>query len=459
MSASAFWHPFADMSAVAGHDFVLASGDGAYVFDTAGRRYLDATAGLWFCNIGHGRAELGEAAARQMATLASYSNFGDLTTAPTLALADRLAALSGLDGAKVFFTSGGSDAVDTAVKMVRRYWALLDQPERTTIITRTRSYHGMHVAGTALAGIPANRDGYGDLDLGVANCAWDDAEDLARVIAECGPERVAAFFCEPIIGAGGVYPPPAGYLEAVRELCRQHGILFVADEVITGYGRTGAMFGSLRWDLKPDLILTAKGLTSGYLPMGAVIVGASVAEPFWTRPGLLWRHGYTYSGHATAAVVAMANLDILEGEHLVERVAEVQLAMAAALTPLGQHDLVHAVRAGVGLLGAVQLRPDALAERPDLGLQVVRRMRQAGVITRMLADGSVQLSPPFVVTRDDLQTIAQALDEALVEVGSTRTAARRLDVDLLPDQTVDEAGGFGSSDERLRAEVPPHHVA
>jgi len=459
MSASAFWHPFADMSAVAGHDFVLASGDGAYVFDTAGRRYLDATAGLWFCNIGHGRAELGEAAARQMATLASYSNFGDLTTAPTLALADRLAALSGLDGAKVFFTSGGSDAVDTAVKMVRRYWALLDQPERTTIITRTRSYHGMHVAGTALAGIPANRDGYGDLDLGVANCAWDDAEDLARVIAACGPERVAAFFCEPIIGAGGVYPPPAGYLEAVRELCRQHGILFVADEVITGYGRTGAMFGSLRWDLKPDLILTAKGLTSGYLPMGAVIVGASVAEPFWTRPGLLWRHGYTYSGHATAAVVAMANLDILEGEHLVERVAEVQLAMAAALTPLGQHDLVHAVRAGVGLLGAVQLRPDALAERPDLGLQVVRRMRQAGVITRMLADGSVQLSPPFVVTRDDLQTIAQALDEALVEVGSTRTAARRLDVDLLPDQTVDEAGGFGSSDERLRAEVPPHHVA
>ncbi|MFM8895002.1 MAG: aspartate aminotransferase family protein, partial [Actinomycetales bacterium] len=377
MSASAFWHPVADMSAVAGHDFVLASGDGAYVFDTAGRRYLDATAGLWFCNIGHGRAELGEAAARQMATLASYSNFGDLTTAPTLALADRLAALSGLDGAKVFFTSGGSDAVDTAVKMVRRYWALLDQPERTTIITRTRSYHGMHVAGTALAGIPANRDGYGDLDLGVANCAWDDVEDLARVIAACRPERVAAFFCEPIIGAGGVYPPPAGYLEAVRELCRQHGILFVADEVITGYGRTGAMFGSLRWDLKPDLILTAKGLTSGYLPMGAVIVGASVAEPFWTRPGLLWRHGYTYSGHATAAVVAMANLDILEGEQLVERVAEVQLAMAAALTPLGQHDLVHAVRAGVGLLGAVQLRPDALAERPDLGLQVVRRMRQA----------------------------------------------------------------------------------
>jgi putrescine aminotransferase len=459
MTGSAFWHPFADMSAVAGHDFVLASGDGAHVYDTSGRRYLDATAGLWFCNIGHGRAELGQAAARQMTTLASYSNFGDLTTAPTLALADRLAALSGLPGAKVFFTSGGSDAVDTAVKMVRRYWALLDQPERTTIITRTRSYHGMHVAGTALAGITANRDGYGELDLGVRNCAWDQVEDLARVIAECGPERVAAFFCEPIIGAGGVYAPPEGYLQAARDLCREHGILFVADEVITGYGRTGAMFGSLRWDLQPDLLLTAKGLTSGYLPMGAVIVAANVAEPFWTRPGLVWRHGYTYSGHATAAVVAMANLDIIEGEHLVERVAEHQLAMAAELMPLTQHDLVHTVRAGVGLLAAVQLEPEALAQRPDLGLVLVKHVRERGVITRMLADGSVQISPPFVVTREDMRTIASAIDEALVEVGSTRAPGTILDVDLLPEQTSDDAGGFDSTDERLRADVPPHHVA
>ncbi len=447
------------MSQVAGHDFVLASGDGAYVFDTTGRRYLDATAGLWFCNIGHGRRELGEAAARQMATLASYSNFGDLTTAPTMVLADRLAALSGQDGAKVFFTSGGSDAVDTAVKMVRRYWGLLDQPERTTIITRTRSYHGMHVAGTALAGIPANRDGYGQLDLGVVNCAWDEVDDLARVIAECGADRVAAFFCEPVIGAGGVYAPPDGYLQAARQLCREHGILFVADEVITGYGRTGAMFGSLRWDLQPDLILTAKGLTSGYLPMGAVIVAASVAEPFWTRPGLVWRHGYTYSGHATAAVVAMANLDIMEGENLVERVADSQSRMAAALAPLAQHDHVKEVRAGVGLLAAVQLQPDAIAQRPDLGPVLVRHVRERGVITRMLADGSVQLSPPFVVTQEDLGIIAKAIDEALAEVGSSRRLAAMLDVDLLPDHTRDEAGGFGSSDERLRAQVPPHHVA
>lgn len=459
MSGSAFWHPFADMSSVAGHDFVLASGEGAYVLDTSGRRYLDATAGLWYCNIGHGRRELGEAAARQMATLASYSNFGDLTTGPTLLLADRLAALSGLPDAKVFFTSGGSDAVDTAVKLVRRYWALLDRPERTIIITRNRSYHGMHVAGTALAGIPANRDGYGHLDMGVRNCAWDDVEDLARVIEECGPEHVAAFFCEPIIGAGGVYAPPEGYLEAARALCREHRILFVADEVITGYGRAGAMFGSLRWDVQPDLLLTAKGLTSGYLPMGAVIVTGSVAEPFWSRPGFVWRHGYTYSGHATAAAVAMANLDILEGERLIERVTDHQSEMRSALTSLIEHDLVEAVRAGVGLLAAVQLRPDALAERPDLGLVLVKQARDRGMITRMLADGSVQLSPAFVVTKDELRTIATVLDESLAAVGSTRTARPSLNVNLLPDQTRDESGGFESTDAHLRAEVPPHHVA
>lgn len=447
------------MSAVAGHDLVIASGQGAYVFDAAGRRYLDASAGLWYCNVGHGRTELAEAAARQMATLAGYSTFGDLATQPTLDLADRLADLSGLPGAKVFFTSGGSDAVDTAVKLVRRFWALQGQPGRTTIITRNRSYHGMHLAGTSLAGLPANQDGHGPLDRCVRTCAWDDVSDLVRVIDECGAEQVAAFFCEPIIGAGGVYPPPDGYLEAARALCREHGILFVADEVITGYGRVGAMFGSLRWSLDPDLILTAKGLTSGYLPMGAVIIAGSVAEPFWSTPGLIWRHGYTYSGHATAAVVAMANLDILEREQLLARVGEHQLSLAGALAPLAEHDLVQAVRSGVGLLGAVQLRPDALAEQPDLGARLIAQVRERGVLTRMLADGSVQVSPSFVVTRDDLRTVAAAIDEGLAALGSTRHPLAMPDVDLLPSQTSDDAGGFDSLDDRLLAEVPPHHVA
>jgi putrescine aminotransferase len=458
MSAHAFWHPFADMSAVDGHEFILDSGDGAYVTAADGRRYLDASAGLWYCNVGHGRRELGEAAMRQMSSLAAFSNFGDLATQPTLELADRLAALSGMDDAKVFFTSGGSDAVDTAVKFVRRYWTLLGQPSRQSIITRTRSYHGMHLAGTSLSGIAANRDGYGDLDPHVRNCAWDDPDDLERVILEAGSSSIAAFFCEPIIGAGGVYAPPDGYLQRVRAICREHDVLFVADEVITGFGRAGAMFGSLRWDIQPDLLLAAKGLTSGYLPMGAVLIAGAVAEPFWTTPGLMWRHGYTYSGHATAAAVAMANLDIIEGENLVGRVAENQLALGAALAPLRHHRFVISVRAGVGLLGAVQLDPGILAEQPDLGLRLVRAMRERGVITRMLADGSVQVSPTFVVTREDIGLIASAIDEGLTSLGSSRAPAVTLDIDLLPDQTSDEAGGFGSMDEQLLADVPPHHV-
>lgn len=458
MSAHAFWHPFADMSAVDGHELIVESGDGAYVTAADGRRYLDASAGLWYCNVGHGRRELAEAAMKQMSAIAAFSNFGDLATRTTLELADRLAALSGMDSARVFFTSGGSDAVDTAVKFVRRYWALLGQPSRQTIVTRTRSYHGMHMAGTSLSGIAANRDGYGDLDPQVRNCAWDDPDDLERVIVESGPASIAAFFCEPIIGAGGVYAPPDGYIKRVRDICREHGVLFVADEVITGFGRAGAMFASLRWDIRPDLILAAKGLTSGYLPMGAVLFAGPVAELFWTTPGLMWRHGYTYSGHATAAAVAMANLDIIEGEDLVGRVAENQLALGAALAPLAHHQFVVAVRAGVGLLGAVQLDPDVLAEQPDLGVRLLRAMRERGVITRMLADGSVQVSPSFVVTRGDMALIASAIDEGLTSLGSTRAATVTLDVDLLPDQSRDEMGGFGSMDERLLAEVPPHHV-
>jgi len=445
------------MSAVNGHELVVASGQGARVRTQDGREYIDASAALWFNSVGHGRRELADAAAAQMMTLAAYSNFGDQATEPTLRLSDRLSALSPQEDCKVFFTSGGSDAVDTAVKMVRRYWWLKGQPDRTWIITRNRAYHGMHMAGTALAGIPANRDGYGDLDSRVRNIQWDSAEELATVIDELGAEKVGAFFCEPVIGAGGIYAPPPGYLDEVRAICRDRGVLFVADEVITGYGRVGSMFASARWALDPDLILTAKGLTSGYLPMGAVLVAGRIAEPFWSSTGVMWRHGYTYSGHATAAAVAMANLDVLERERLVERVVELQPVVARLLQPLSEHDAVHEVRAGVGLLGAVQVKPDVLAADPTFGPRIIGQLRERGVLTRMLADGSVQVSPPFVIGEDDLASIALAIDESLASLGSIRRARPTLDVNLLPDQTSDEAGGFGSSDDRLLADVPPHH--
>lgn len=446
------------MSAVAGHELVIESGHGCYVRSEAGTEYLDATAALWYCNVGHGRHEIGDAVLAQMGRIAAYSNFGDFATRTTLDLADRLAAMAPMADAKVFFTSGGSDAVDTAVKLVRRYWSLVGHDRRTTIITRTRSYHGMHLAGTSLAGIPANRDGHGPLDANVVNVDWDDPAALEAAIEELGRERVAAFFCEPVIGAGGVYPAPPGYLEAVRKICRDTGVLFVADEVISGYGRTGTMFAS--HGLEPDVVLTAKGLTSGYLPMGAVLVAGSVAEPFWTSPGVIWRHGYTYSGHASAAAAAMANLDIIESEGLVQRVADSQMALRAALAPLRRHDWVVDVRAGTGLLAAVQISPAALGADATLMPRLVSSLRDRGVLTRGLADGSLQVSPAFVITREEMNVIATAIDSALTGLGSARSAGGASgDVDLLPDVTSDEAGGFGSSDERLLADVPPHHGA
>lgn len=457
VTTHAFWHPFADMSAVAGNDFVITGGEGAVVRGADGREYLDGTAALWYANVGHGRTEIADAVARQMSMIASYSNFGDYATQPTLELADRLAAMAPVKDARIFFTSGGSDSVDTAAKLARRYWQILGQHERTTIITRTRSYHGMHMAGTALAGIPGNREGYGTLDAHVRNVEWDDPWALAKEIDHVGADKVAAFFCEPIIGAGGVHIAPEGYMQEVRAICRERGVLFVADEVITGYGRTGAMFGSNLFGLDPDMLLTAKGLTSGYLPMGAVFIAGHVAEPFWSTPGLIWRHGYTYSGHAASAAAAMANLDIIERENLVQVVADNQLALRAALLPLRAHDLVTEVRGGVGLLGAVQIDPLAAAADPTLLTRILKETRKRGALTRILADGGLQISPPFVMTRDQMQQLAHAIDGALSEVGSTKTSTNHEAIDLEPSITRDEAGGFGSRDAELRSNVPPHH--
>ncbi len=406
----ALWHPFADMGAVERDgEFVIVRGEGAHVFDESGNRYLDATAGLWFTNIGHGRTEIAEAAYRQMSTLAAYSTFGDYTTAPTIELAERLAGIAPVPGSKVFFTSGGSDSVDTAAKLARRYWNEVGQPSRTILIGRQKAYHGMHYAGTALAGIPGNREGYGELVSDSATVAWDSADDLRDAIERLTPERVAAFFCEPVIGAGGVYPPPEDYLAAVRKVCTEYDILFVADEVVTGYGRIGgSWFASTRFGLEPDLVTTAKGLTSGYLPMGAVFVSPKVSEPFFKPDaGVWWRHGYTYSGHATAAVVALANLEVIEREGLLEEASRLESTLAAALSPLAAHHRVAEVRCGVGALAAVQLADPA--EAPGLA----KALRGHMVATRAVGAGGIQFSPAFVMTDDEVHQMAVAVAATL----------------------------------------------
>jgi adenosylmethionine-8-amino-7-oxononanoate aminotransferase len=408
-----FWHPFADMAALAsGGELTLVRGEGSHVWDANGARYLDATAGLWFANVGHGRTEIADAAAEQMRRLAAYHTFGDLTNEPTATLTDRVSAMAPMPDAKVFLTSGGSDSIDTATKMVRRFWSLTGQPERTVLIRREHAYHGMHAAGTSLAGIRANADGYGPLLHEVVEVPWDDADALYETIDQLGRGRVAGFFCEPVMGAGGVFPPPPGYLEKARGICRDLGVLFIADEVITGFGRCGAWFASERFGLEPDLITCAKGITSGYLPLGAVIAGPTVWEPFWREGAGMFRHGYTYSGHAAVSAAAVANLDIIEREGLVRRAAELEGVLLTGLQTLATHPLVREVRGGVGVLAAVQLT-DRLASDPAALGRVVPALRERGIMGRVLAGGALQISPPLVLTDDEVQELTDGVRAAL----------------------------------------------
>jgi len=295
----------------------------------------------------------------------------------------------------------------------------MGQDSKQITIARSHAYHGMNAYGTSLGGIPANTAPFVPLVSLIEHVAWDDAAALEKAIESAGPARVAAFFCEPVIGAGGVYPPPEGYLASVREICRRHDVLFIADEVITGFGRTGAWLASERFALDPDMITTAKGLSSGYAPIGAVIASARVAEPFW-RPGSaeVFRHGYTYAGHPAACAVAAANLDLIEREQLVARVAALEPVLAATLAPLAGHDLVGEVRAGTGLLAAVEIAEDARTADPGLAPRLVSEIRDRGVITRLLRGVALQISPPFVITEAEIAKIAEVFAAAFDAVAS-----------------------------------------
>lgn len=413
---NAFWHPFADMGAVDGHEMVIDRGEGVYVFDEAGRRYVDATASLWYCNVGYGRQEIVQAVAAQMEKLPAYHTFGDLATRPVLDATERIASFAPVPDSKVFLTSGGSDSVDTAAKLARRYFHLTGQPERSVFINRTWGYHGTHAYGTSLAGMAPNKEGYGELIGDVVTVPWDSAEGVEEAISEVGADRIAGMFCEPVIGAGGVRVPPAGYLAKVRDLIRQAGALFIADEVVTGFGRAGAWFASNRFNLEPDLLTFAKGVTSGYLPLGGVIAAPWIAEPFW-RGGIMWRHGYTYSGHTTGAAAALANLGILEREGLPERTARMEGELAAALAPLAGHPLVSEVRGGLGMLGAIQIDPALIESDPALSAKAFQAVRDAGVLTRVVGGGGLQVSPSLVITSSEIDEMVAGFRSGLDELG------------------------------------------
>jgi putrescine---pyruvate transaminase len=416
LGQSAFWNPFANMAVTSQNRVVFSHGDGNHIVDTEGRRYFDAAGGLWYNAVGHGRAEIARAIAEQAEKLAACTSFDLYSADVTLAAADRIAALSGLPGARVFLTSGGSDSVDSAGKIIRRWHALNGEPERTIMIAREGAYHGMHAYGTSLAGIPGNAEGWGTLIPEVEHVTAFNAEALEERIEAVGAARVGAFFAEPVIGAGGVYPPPEGYLQTVREVCDRHGVLMVCDEVVTGVGRLGEWTASGRFGVVPDLILFAKILTSGYQPLGAVVAHGRIAAPFFEGEGAWLKHGYTYSGHAVACAAALANLDIIESEGLVDRVAGLEAELPRLLGGLADLDGVTEVRMA-GLLAGIQLDAAWFEERGSAPAAVPAALRERGQLTRVLAPGALQFSPPFTVEEEEIAGFADAVADAVSSFG------------------------------------------
>jgi adenosylmethionine-8-amino-7-oxononanoate aminotransferase len=406
-----FWHPFADMSKVQHAPFIVDRGEGIYVFDEDGNRYLDAAASLWYMNVGYGRDEIIDAMDAQARKLPAFHTFIDYATRPPLELAERIAAVSPNPDSKVFFGSGGSDAVDTAAKLARRYFNAIGQPERTVFIAREWAYHGMHTYGTTLGGMEPNRIGYGgDLVSDIVVVPYDDEEAVEKAIDHAGADRVAGIFVEAVIGAGGIRPVSSEYLSSVRESISQAGGLYISDEVITGFGRVGDWFAANKFDLEPDLITFAKGVTCGYAPLGGVIAAPHIAEPFFDTPGLIFRHGYTYSGHSTACVAGLVVMDILEREGLIGRAAELEDEIFDALAPLEDIEVVASVRRGVGALAAIQLE---VGDDDTLPARAATACRQAGVLTRAVGGGGLQVSPPLTMTKDQVGEMASLFESGL----------------------------------------------
>jgi adenosylmethionine-8-amino-7-oxononanoate aminotransferase len=408
-----FWHPFADMGAVSQQELLIERGEGVWVYDADGKRYFDGTASLWYANVGHARAEVADAVATQMKKLEAYSTFGDFGNRPANELTERLAATAPMPGSRIFLTSGGGDSIDAAAKIARRHWILQGQQQRVHLLSRTNGYHGTHGFGTSVGGIEANTSNWGPLIPDTSSVQHDSLEALEAEIQRIGPDRVAAFFCEPVIGAGGVHLPPEGYIEGVADLCAEHGILFICDSVICGFGRLGTWWGIERWDdVRPDMITFAKGVTSGYLPLGGVVVSGEVAGPFFDGSAPMLRHGATYAGHPACCAAGLAVLDIYEREQLIQRGRDLEGPLRDALAPLAAHPAVGEVRAGLGFLAAVELSEDALAADPGAIGKVAAGAREAGVIVRPLLRG-VAMSPPLISEQEHIDLLAEGIRAGL----------------------------------------------
>ena len=401
MSPHALLHPFA-LPAKPESDMInIVRGEGSTLYDDEGNSYIDGLASLWYCQIGHGRAEMADAVANQMRDLACYNTFDPFTNPPAARAAEMIAERSPLSDGRVFLGCSGSEAVDTALKLARLYAQRTSGADRQVVITRTNGYHGTNFGGTSAQGIALNREGWGDLVPHFVEVPHDDIEAMATAFARHG-ERVAAVITEPVQGAGGVFPPPEGYLAGVRRLCDQHGALLILDEVICGFGRTGEWFGAQTFDVMPDMMTFAKGVTSGYLPLSGVIVSRRVCENF-EEPGFLLRTGYTYSGHPTVAAAAVRNMEIITAEGLVDRAHHVGRKLTEGLEALAADGLIASHRG----TGAVQA---AVLDRPSMDVR--NDMLRRGVIVRPIND-ALAMCPPLVITDDEIGRMIDTMAESL----------------------------------------------
>jgi putrescine aminotransferase len=434
-------HPFTDQGDLNQRGTrIITKADGVYLWDSEGHKMLDGMAGLWCVAIGYGRRELADAAHHQMMELPYYNSFFQCTTPPAIRLAKKLAELAPAHLNNVFFTGSGSESNDTVLRLVRHYWTVKGQPEKSVIISRKNAYHGSTVAGASLGGMsymhkqgglpipgiehidqPYWFDEGGDLTAD--EFGLERARQLEHKILEMGVDKVAAFIGEPIQGAGGVIIPPATYWPEIQRICEKYGILLIADEVICGFGRTGNWFGSETFGMRPDFMSIAKGLSSGYLPIGGVLVSDSVADVLKQQGGDI-NHGYTYSGHPATAAVALKNIEIIEREKLVERVAEdTGPYLQARWRELADHALVGEVR-GIGLIAALELTKDkATRQRWVAGGKVGGLCRDFctanGLVMRATGD-TMLVSPPLVISKSEIDELIEkarkSLDDTLAAI-------------------------------------------
>ncbi len=399
---TALLHPFAKP---AKDGFInIVRGEGALVFDDTGKQYIDGIASLWYTQIGHGRPEMADAIADQVRTLEAYNCFDPYTNPRAEELASAVAARSPHPDGRVFLTCSGSESVDSAIKLARLFHVLNGNPERVRIISRDRGYHGVTYGGMSAQGLPPNREGWGQLLSGFDVVPQHDLGAVEKLFAD-RPGEIAAVLTEPVQGAGGVFPPQPGYLEALRELCTAHGALLIFDEVVCGFGRLGTWFGAQHFGITPDLLTFAKGVTSGYQPLGGVVLSRTICDALEADPDFILRHGFTYSGHPTACAAALRNLRLIDEEGLLARAVHIGERLRDGLTHLFHEGLIREFR-GAGAVWAARMNEGVSAADARM------KLLDLGVIARPIGD-ALALCPPLVITDAQIDECLAALQTVL----------------------------------------------